>query len=625
MKRIIQFVLSLAFGGLVLWAVLRRFDLRQTLASVHYANPRLFAMGFLLMVIAYLVRGARWRIWERSLSFWDSLRLILIGFMGNNVLPARLGEILRAHCASAKIVHERGRTAALASIAAERILDGLILAVFGVVGVEIGTLNGQMRLGLLLVCLLFAGLASALVLGIRYHTGIRSFIAATNRKFPGHVTRFVKEKANHFLDGLLPLGPAPRMISALTLTAVIWTLEVGSCYLMGLSVWSGMSAHTALLFLVVVNFASLIPLTIGGIGTIESVALAFLVNSGLSAYLALAMILLQHASQYFFTTISGGILYFTGGFYRVSLSQPKAAGQRPTQPAPASATAETVFNEIRSSLGQLSRVVELRPAPPDDVQLSIVIPAYNEQSRLPRTVLETIRWCTSQHLTFELILADDGSRDATLALAHLFEESDVRIRALACPHMGKGATVRMGMLNARGQYVLFMDADGATPLTEIPKLVAAIESGYDVAIGSRIMQAPGEVEIKTPLHRKIIGRVFAFFVNLFAIEGIGDTQCGFKMFRRAAARAICSRQKMTGFSFDVEQLFLARRLSLTIAEIPVNWVAQPGSKVNLVADSIKMLWDISLIRGVHRNFQPAHAISPIQDLHRPLNSGSEIS
>jgi dolichyl-phosphate beta-glucosyltransferase len=284
-----------------------------------------------------------------------------------------------------------------------------------------------------------------------------------------------------------------------------------------------------------------------------------------------------------------------------------------------------VFNEIRSSLGQLSRVVELRPAPPDDVQLSIVIPAYNEQSRLPRTVLETIRWCTSQHLTFELILADDGSRDATLALAHLFEESDVRIRALACPHMGKGATVRMGMLNARGQYVLFMDADGATPLTEIPKLVAAIESGYDVAIGSRIMQAPGEVEIKTPLHRKIIGRVFAFFVNLFAIEGIGDTQCGFKMFRRAAARAICSRQKMTGFSFDVEQLFLARRLSLTIAEIPVNWVAQPGSKVNLVADSIKMLWDISLIRGVHRNFQPAHAISPIQDLHRPLNSGSEIS
>jgi dolichyl-phosphate beta-glucosyltransferase len=232
-----------------------------------------------------------------------------------------------------------------------------------------------------------------------------------------------------------------------------------------------------------------------------------------------------------------------------------------------------------------------------------VIPAYNEQSRLPRTVLEAIHWCTTEDLDFELVLADDGSRDATLALARLFEEGDARVRALACPHMGKGATVRMGMLNARGKSVLFMDADGATPMSEIPKLLAAIESGHDVAIGSRVIQAPGEVEVKTPVHRKIIGRVFAFFVNLFAIEGIADTQCGFKMFRRDAAQAIFSRQKTAGFAFDVEVLFLARRLSLSIAEIPVNWVAQPGSKVNLVTDSLHMLWDISHIRWLHRSLQ----------------------
>src|SRR5262249_29880723 len=176
------------------------------------------------------------------------------------------------------------------------------------------------------------------------------------------------------------------------------------------------------------------------------------------------------------------------------------------------------------------------------------------------------------------------------------------IRALACPHMGKGAAVRIGMLNAKGRLALFMDADGATPLSEIPKLLAAIEQGYDIAIGSRVSQQPGEAEIKTSLHRRLIGRIFAFFVNLLAIEGIADTQCGFKMFSREACAAIFSRQKTVGFAFDVEILYIARQLSLSIAEIPVNWIAQPGSKVNLVTDSIKMLMDISRVRWLHRNF-----------------------
>lgn len=259
-----------------------------------------------------------------------------------------------------------------------------------------------------------------------------------------------------------------------------------------------------------------------------------------------------------------------------------------------------VLDQTRSSLGVLGEAVELKPARNGEIQLSIVIPAYNEQARLPRTVLETIRWCTSRKLDFELILADDGSRDETLALALLFEQSDVRIRALACPHMGKGATVRMGILNAKGRFVLFMDADGATPLSEVPKLLAALENGHDVAIGSRVTQRPGEVEVKTSLLRRMVGRIFAFLVNLFAIEGVADTQCGFKMFRREAAAAIFPRQKTLGFAFDVEILFLARRLSLSIAEIPINWVAQPGSKVNLVTDSMRMLWDISRIRWLHR-------------------------
>jgi dolichyl-phosphate beta-glucosyltransferase len=662
MKRWLQFVISLVVGGLVLRAVLRQFDFSQMSVALRQARFGLLALGLGLMILAYLVRGARWRIWESSLSYWDSLRLILIGFMGNNVFPARLGEILRAHCASAKTRSDLGRTAALASIAAERILDGLVLAVFGIIGMALVPVEHRLRLSLFLVSLAFAIAGLMLVLSIHWHEQIRRWIDAANRRFPGHVTAFVQRKSSHFLNGLLPLGAWSRMLAAIAVTAVIWAIETVFYYCVGLAVWNGMSFRIALLLLVAANFASLIPLTIGGIGTIEAVALSFLVSAGVPRYPALAMILLQHADQYFFTTLTGGIFYFAGGFYHLPLrrgsgdadadpagpagndssggtsspgesspgtSSPGTSSQSTSSPSmfskstPGSASSPApgtpaksstgipfeVLEHTRSRLSQLGEVVELKPAARAETRLSIVIPAFNEQARLPRTVLETIRWCTTHNLDFELILADDGSRDATLALARLFEENDARVRALACPHMGKGAAVRMGMLNARGESVLFMDADGATPLAEIPKLLAAVEGGYDVAIGSRVMQSPGEVEVKTPIHRKIIGRVFAFFVNLFAIEGIGDTQCGFKMFRREAAQSIFSRQKTAGFAFDVEVLFLARRTSLSIAEIPVNWVAQPGSKVNLMTDSLRMLWDISHIRWLHRKAEPRRMVA----------------
>jgi dolichyl-phosphate beta-glucosyltransferase len=599
MKRLIEIVVSLVLGGLILFVLLRHFDVRTTMESVRQAHPGLLILGLTLMVFAYLLRGARWRIWERSLSYWNSLRLILIGFMGNNILPGRLGELLRAHCAAAKTDGDRGRTSALASVAAERILDGFVLSVFGLVAIGIAHVDRRLQLALFIVSLVFAGLTAALVLSFRHHQWILSLICAANRKFPGHVTAFVRDKATQLLDGLLPLGTLPRMVSALAATAIIWGLEVGVCYYVGLAVWDGMSVPVALLFLAVVNFASLLPLTMGGIGTIEVAAPLFLISSGVSPPLALAMVLLQHAGQYLFTTISGGIFYLAGGFHRIPLGRPKT----PAQPRPASVGPSPVIEETRSRLGRLGASVELKPACRGEIQLSIVIPAHNEEGRLPRTVLETIHWCGTRELDFELIIADDGSRDETLAIGRLFEESDIRVRALACPHMGKGAAVRMGMLNARGRFVLFMDADGATPVNEIPKLLAAIEAGRDVAIGSRVVQHPGEVEVRTTFHRRLIGRTFAFLVNLLAFDGIADTQCGFKMFRRDAAKAIFCRQKTVGFAFDVEILFIARSLSLSIAEIPVNWVSQPGSKVNLITDSIRMLWDVGHIRWMHRDLR----------------------
>jgi len=144
-----------------------------------------------------------------------------------------------------------------------------------------------------------------------------------------------------------------------------------------------------------------------------------------------------------------------------------------------------------------------------------------------------------------------------------------------------------------------MDADGATPLSEIPKLLSKLHEGYDVALGSRVQQHPGEVTVKTSLHRKIIGRVFAGAVNVFAISGIADTQCGFKMFRREAAREIFSRQRITGFAFDVEILYLAKKLGYPMIEVPVSWFSQEGSKVSLVSDPIKMLIDIMRVRYLH--------------------------
>jgi dolichyl-phosphate beta-glucosyltransferase len=612
MNRRIQRAVSVAVSGLLIYALLRYFDVRQIVGVVRGTDPLTLILGMTLMVAAYVVRGARWRIWEAGLSYWDSLRLILIGCMGANVLPGRQGEILRAHCAAARMSRMPGRTALAGSIAVERILDGLVLGLFGMVGVALVPLARPLQWAMWVLSVGFVGLALTFVLGILCHGRTVSFIAAAHRKFPGHMTAFARDGATHFLEAFLPLGSLSRMLGAIAGTTLIWGLEFASGYLIGRSVWGEMSVRMALLAVVVVKFASLIPLTVGGIGTVEVIGPVFLISSGIPPYPAIVIVLWQHAGQYLFTTIAGGIAYFMGGFSRLPRPYDRTVIPGGTVPE-----AGRVIEETRSRLGQLRGSVPLKPAVHIKVDLSIVIPAYNEQARLPRTVLETIHWCTSRNVEFELIIADDGSRDETLALARLFEETDVRIRSIACPHMGKGATVRMGVLNAKGRLILFMDADGATPLSEIPKLLAAIEEGHEVAIGSRVIQRPGEVEVKTSFFRRIVGRIFAFFVNLFAIEGLADTQCGFKIFRREAAMAIFSRQKIVGFAFDVEILFLARRLALSIAEIPVNWVAQPGSKVNIVADSIRMLWDISRVRWMHRNFRA----NPVRQLQRSLETG----
>jgi dolichyl-phosphate beta-glucosyltransferase len=229
--------------------------------------------------------------------------------------------------------------------------------------------------------------------------------------------------------------------------------------------------------------------------------------------------------------------------------------------------------------------------------LSIVIPAYNEETRIGPTVREMVSYCRGHERAFEIILVDDGSRDSTTSVARLLSEDfpELRVIRLAANH-GKGYAVRTGVVNALGRLVLFADADGATPIEEIERLERALESGVDVAVGSRALRATG-VHVRAKLYRHLMGRTFHLLVEWLADGGVKDTQCGFKLFRSAVAQDLFSRMRMNGFSFDVEVLVMARRRGYRIAEVPVNWTHRPGSKVRLTLDSLQMAADLLRIRA----------------------------
>jgi dolichyl-phosphate beta-glucosyltransferase len=588
-----RLVASLAVGTGLVYYVLSHIDGAATLNSISGAEPAYLGWATVFLVAAYALRPLRWLLWDRSSSYAESAKAILVGFMGNNVLPARLGEVLRADWTVGHSREGHGRTSVLASVAAERILDGLALAILAVLGLALSPVASAFSTPIIALAVVFTGLAGLMALSLTHHERIRQTLDRLNRFFPGHLTAIGKSKANYALDGFVRLGSTGAFTLALVLSAVIWGLEVVFYWLIGAAVFP-ISFGTSLIFVAVVNFASLFPLTVGGIGAIESAATAFLISAGVPAPEALGMVLIQHTMQLVFTTTLGGAVFLTN-------SRKQTVPEAEIVAARLAVEIEDPLDGTQRTLDALHTEFELvAPADRSLVSLTIVIPSYNERQRLPRTALETIRWCNTHLNDYEIIIADDGSSDDTLMIAELLRAHDRNVRILACPHLGKGAAVRMGMLNAGGQYVLFMDADGATPLTEIPKLIDELAAGHQVAIGSRVLQGPGDITVETSLHRRIIGRAFALFVNVFAISGIADTQCGFKMFRREAVRPVFGRQKLSGFAFDVEILFIARRLGFSISEVPVNWQNQAGSKVNLVTDSLAMLWDLTHIRWLHR-------------------------
>ena len=230
-------------------------------------------------------------------------------------------------------------------------------------------------------------------------------------------------------------------------------------------------------------------------------------------------------------------------------------------------------------------------------ELSLVFPAYNEEARLEPTLREAIAYVRDKRIPAEIIVVDDGSRDGTspLVLRLSAEYEEVRLVRLA-QNRGKGHAVRSGVVNAEGQYVLFADADGSTPIAEVERLFRAIATGVPIAIGSREVAGDG-VRVRARWYRRLIGRAFHALVTALTVRGIQDTQCGFKLLRADVAHELFSRMLMDGFSFDVELLMMAQRRGHRIAEVPVNWVHRAGSRVSLVADSARMARDLFLIRA----------------------------
>jgi len=230
------------------------------------------------------------------------------------------------------------------------------------------------------------------------------------------------------------------------------------------------------------------------------------------------------------------------------------------------------------------------------IDWSVVIPAYNEAARLPAYLKDVIAYFESRDVLFEVLVVDDGSADGTAERVREISAGRGFIGVHALPvNRGKGAAVREGMRRTTGALKLMADADGATPIAEVERLEAALARGADIAVGSRVLRDPSVVR-QTRLHRKLSGHVFNFIVRRLGVSAVVDTQCGFKLFRRAAADELFGALATDGFGFDVELLLLAQRRGYRVAEVPINWTDQPGSKVGVLTDGPRMLRDIVAAR-----------------------------
>jgi dolichyl-phosphate beta-glucosyltransferase len=240
--------------------------------------------------------------------------------------------------------------------------------------------------------------------------------------------------------------------------------------------------------------------------------------------------------------------------------------------------------------------------------LSIVIPAHNEEKRLPEALEKIQAFLKNQTYQAEVVVVENGSDDRTLQIALEYSRQIPNLLVIHEHERGKGLAVRRGMLEASGEYRFVCDTDFSMPVEEINRFIPPTLS-VDIAIGSR--EAPGAVRYNEPEYRHIIGRAFNLMVRIMALPGLQDTQCGFKCFRGDVACKIFTLQTMVGMSFDVEVLFIARRLGYKIVEVPIPWYFDADSRVRLFKDSLGMAADLMQIRrnARHGLYNPKH-LSP---------------
>ena len=232
----------------------------------------------------------------------------------------------------------------------------------------------------------------------------------------------------------------------------------------------------------------------------------------------------------------------------------------------------------------------------DSVILSIVIPAYNEARRLRLSLPLVASFLGTRRESYEVIVVDDGSTDSTAKLVQSMSAEFPGLRLLRRrTNGGKGSAVRTGMLSARGEYVLFTDADLSAPISELDRLMEPLRGGYDVVLGSRALQ-PEWIAVRQSSFREASGRVFNFLARCIASIDFRDTQCGFKLFRREAARVLFARQRIQGFGFDVELLYLARKFGYRALEVPVHWAHSDLTTVHPLRDGARMFVDLMAIR-----------------------------
>lgn len=226
--------------------------------------------------------------------------------------------------------------------------------------------------------------------------------------------------------------------------------------------------------------------------------------------------------------------------------------------------------------------------------LSIVIPAHNEEHRLPGSLDKITDFLATQSYKYEVIIVENGSADGTVGMARRYAERFPYIRFYQETARGKGLAVRRGMLEARGKYRFICDADLSMPIEEIAKFLPPALDGYDVAIASR--EASGAVRYDEPWYRHVIGRIFNLLIRLIAIRGFEDTQCGFKCFRDKVAKDLFNVQTLNGIGFDVELLFIAQKRGYKIVEVPIHWYYSAESRMRLVRDSLRAMTELFIIR-----------------------------